>query len=102
VKSGVAVLTASFEEIYEVYMASLDPQLTDDERTACMHGFVSGMAAGVGVLQNRIAASAMDIRELPPKEKAKGFQIIAQVCAESVTDLNKLQMDIRGKPYGTA
>lgn len=88
--------------MYELYMASLDPNLTADEKTACMHGFVSGMAAGVGILQNRIAGTAKEINDLPRTEKAKALQIIAQVCAASVTDLNKLQMDVRGTPYGTA
>lgn len=99
---GVTVFTTSFEEIYEVYMNAIDKDLTDDERTACMNGFVSGMAAGIGVMQNRIAKVGFELRDLPPEERAKGFQMIAQTCAEAVTDLQKMQMDIRGDAYGTA
>lgn len=98
----INVLTTNFEEIYEVYMANLDPDMGKEERVACMNGFVAGMMAGVGILQNRISETAYKLKKLPPQERAKGFQYIAQVCAESATDLEKLQMQIRGTPYGSA
>lgn len=99
---NVSVLTTSFEEIYKVYMDALDADLTPAERTACMNGFVSGMAAGIGVLQNRIATIGYQMQTMPPEQKARGFQLIAQCCAESAIDLEKLQMDVRGDAYGSA
>ena len=99
---AISVFTTSFEEIYTVYMGALDPDLTPDERQACMNGFVSGMAAGIGILQNRIAKVGFELKNMPPEEKAKAFQHIAQACAESATDLQKLQMSVRGDAYGSA
>jgi len=94
--------TISFEEVLKFYMGSIkDSGFSEEQLRAAEFAFVAGMKAGCGVQQNRLARLVLEIRMKGEEEKKRIFPAMADVCAKVMVDLEKLNMDVLGIPYGT-
>lgn len=95
------IVTTNFREVLDAFDKELVGVHPDEHRAALL-GFAQGMQAGAAVLQNRMAVTAMEVKRLPPQEKKKILQYLIQTCMDAQIELDKINMDTIGMPYGTA
>ncbi len=94
--------TTSFQDVLDYYMKSLaEDNVPDDQTMAANYGFVAGMGAGVAVLQNRMAEVILEYKGKSAKERGMIFEALGHLCGVANVELEKMNMEALGQPYGT-
>lgn len=92
------VVTASFDDALKMYVANLDPKMSEGRRWAHILAFVSGMQSGTAVMQNRMSLTAMRVSEMSKEEQSKILGYLVDTCQRSHEDLQKLSENIIDVP----
>lgn len=95
------LISTDFVEMVEFYMKSIQ-HLDPDKQRVAKFAFISGMSAGTGVMQNRLAVTANRVAKMSETDKVNVMKHLADTCTEAAKDLEKLNLDTIGAPYGTA
>jgi hypothetical protein len=88
------IVTAEFDTALKLYVANLDPTMSEGRRWAHTLAFISGMQHGAAVLQNKMAVTTMRVSEMDRGEQEKILGYLVDTCQKAHDELARLNSDV--------
>lgn len=88
------VPTADFDTALRLYVADLDPTMSEGRRWAHTLAFISGMQHGAAVLQNKMTITAFRVSEMDKRGQEKILDYLVETCQRAHDEIAKLNSDV--------